>query len=67
MSSTDDDFRKLLQQMIESHKAHIDQVLRLHDKGVTVGAPTINDIVGTEQQAINNLQSTLDQLNSRSR
>ena len=64
MSSSDDDFRQLLQTMIQSRTSEIERLLKLREAGVTVGAPSIDDIINREHGAIDYLQKSLDWFNT---
>jgi len=60
MASADDEYRAILQNMIDTRVKHIHGLLDLHTRGVEVGTPKLEDIIDREQAAIDGLKLALD-------
>ena len=67
MNSADDEFRTILENMMRFHLKNIARLVDLQNRGVSVGAPSVQDIIAQEQLAIDNLQGAIDLFNRLSR
>ena len=54
--------RDLFDEMVESKRKHIERLIKLKDAGVTVGAPTLEDIIDREVKAMDNLRGAIEKL-----
>lgn len=57
-------FRSLLTRMAEDRERYIIELMELHKRGVTVGSPSIADIIDRESKAAQNLRDSIALLDS---
>ncbi len=62
--STNAEFKRFIEDMIRTKEAYLERLLKLDLSGVRIGAPTIEDIITRETEAIENLKTTLARLQS---